>query len=202
MNEGMAHRDRGGPSWLAYVFWHWRRGEVEATEYEERQRAFHRALCSDAPPGFHGSFSVGVSGVPWAAGGGEAYEDWYLVEGFEALGTLNEAAVSATRAEPHDAAAAVASGGTGGLYRLEAGAVARNPGHACWLSKPEGMDYGELFSALQPLVAGGDGAIWQRQLVLGPAPEVCLQTPGPLTLRSAFDPLALSFRSVWPGPNT
>ena len=95
---------------LAYVFWHWKRAEITATDYEHRQRAFHAALAVAPPPGLLGSFSVSFSHAPWASGDGEAYEDWYLVRDFGALGLLNEAAVSASRAPLHEAAAAVSAG--------------------------------------------------------------------------------------------
>src|SRR5947209_302970 len=95
---------------LAYVFWHWRQAEIAARAYETRQRAFHAALAAAPPAGFLGSCSVALSHAPWVAGGGDAYEDWYMVQDFSALGLLNEAAVSASRAAPHDAAAAVAAG--------------------------------------------------------------------------------------------
>ena len=60
--------------------------------------AFHAALGAAPPSGVLGSFSVSLSHAPWAAGGGDAYEDWYLVQDFSALGLLNEAAVTASRA--------------------------------------------------------------------------------------------------------
>lgn len=62
----------------------------------------------------------------------QAVLDWYLVHDFGALGLLNEAAVSTSRAAPHDAAAAVAAGGAGGLYGLRHGATLRQPQHAHW----------------------------------------------------------------------
>jgi hypothetical protein len=115
---------------LAYVFWHWKQVEITATDYEHRQRAFHAALAAAPLPGFLGSFSVSVSHAPWAAGGGEAYEDWYLVQDFGALGLLNEVTVSASRATPHEAAAAVAAGSARGLYGLRRGALLRQPQYA------------------------------------------------------------------------
>ena len=82
---------------LAYVFCHWKRADVGTQDYEDRQRAFHAALWAAPPSGFVESFSVGVSDAPWAASP-EAYEDWYLIEDFSALGLLNEAAISNSRA--------------------------------------------------------------------------------------------------------
>ena len=86
---------------LAYVFWHWKRAEIAADDYEGRQRAFHDALAATSSSILLGSFSAGVSDLPWASEGAQAYEDWYLISDFAALGYLNEAAVSASRAAPH-----------------------------------------------------------------------------------------------------
>src|SRR5258705_370094 len=103
---------------LAYVFWHWRREGVSPAAYEALQRRFHAALEAAPPDGFLASRSAAIAGAPWAAEGGEAYEDWYLIEGSAALDPLNAAAVSASRQVPHHTAAAVAPGGTAGLYLL------------------------------------------------------------------------------------
>lgn len=183
---------------LAYVFWHWRRPETPAEEYERRQRAFHAALAAAPAPGFLRSFSVGLSGAPWAAGGGDVYEDWYLVQDFGALGALNEAAVSASRSAPHDAAAAVASGGAGGLYRLRGGAALNAPGYAHWFGKPDGVSYGELFDRLAPALNQASAGLWMRQMVLGPGREFCLHAAIPLSLPAPFDALVLPLRPAWP----
>ena len=184
---------------LAYVFWHWRKADIAAGEYENRQRAFHAALASAPPPGFHGSFSVALSQAPWAGGSGDAYEDWYLLQDFGALGSLNEAAVSNSRAAPHDAAAAVAAGGAGGLYGLRRGAALRQPPYAHWFGKPDGMPYSELFAQLTPLVDQVQGALWMRQMVLGPTCEFCLHAAAPLSVPAAFSALVLPLRPAWPG---
>ncbi len=183
---------------LAYVFWHWKQAEVDARDYETRQRAFHAALASAPSAGFLRSFSGALAQAPWAAGGGEAYEDWYLLDDFTALGLLNEAAVSASRAAPHDRAAAVAAGGAAGLYRLRLGAARQQPQVDHWFGKPEGMPYSELFSQLGPLVDRVDGALWMRQMVLGPAREFCLHATAPVSLPAAFSVLGIPLRQVWP----
>jgi len=64
---------------LAYVFWHWKQAAIVTSDYERRQRTFHSALASAPAGGFLGSFSVALSGAPWAAAGGDGYEDWYSV---------------------------------------------------------------------------------------------------------------------------
>lgn len=182
---------------LAYVFWHWKQAEITARDYENRQRAFHAALGAAPPSDFLGSFSVSLSRAPWAAGGGDAYEDWYLVQDFTALGLLNEAAVSAGRAAPHDAAAVVAAGGAGGLYRLRHGAVVRQPQHAYWFGKPDGMQYGELFAQLAPVVDQAQGAVWMRQMVLGPAREFCVHAAVPVPGLAELDALVIPLHPAW-----
>ena len=178
---------------LAYVFWHWKRPEVTTTDYEDRQRGFHAALGIAPSPGFISSFSLGVSNAPWAASS-EAYEDWYLVQDFGALGLLNEAAVSSSRAEPHDVAAAVAAGGAGGLYGLRGGTALRRPQYAHWFGKPERMPYRELFAQLAPVVDRVEGALWMRQMVLGPAREFCLHTTLPVSTLGNLGALVIPLR--------
>jgi hypothetical protein len=182
---------------LAYVFWHWKRPEVTARDYEDRQRGFHAALGASPSPGFIESFSLAVSNAPWTAGS-EAYEDWYLVQDFAALGLLNEAAVSGGRARPHDAAASVAAGGTAGIYGLKSATPRRRPQYAHWFTKPEGMPYGELFAQLAPVVDRVQGALWMRQMVLGPAREFCLHAAAPVSDLESFGALVIPLRPTWP----
>ena len=183
---------------LAYVFWHWPRAGVRGEAYEAVQRAFHAALGAAPPPGFLGSRSAAVDGAPWAAGGGRAYEDWYLLDGSVALDPLNEAAVSASRQGPHDAAAAAAGGGTAGLYLLRAGTAQAPPRSAAWFDKPAGMSYAALYALLSPLIEAERGALWGRQMVLGPAPEFCLQTVREVELPGPIRGVMLDCRLVWP----
>jgi hypothetical protein len=183
---------------LAYVFWHWKQAEITAKDYENRQRAFHAALAAAPSSGFLGSFSLGLSHVPWAAGGGDAYEDWYLVQDFGALGLLNEAAVSSSRAVPHDTAAAVAAGGAGGVYGLQRGTALRQPQYAHWFSKPDGMPYNELFAQLASVVDQVQGALWMRQMVLGPAQEFYLHAATPVSIPTVFSALVIPLRQAWP----
>jgi hypothetical protein len=122
---------------------------VGAEEYEARLRAFHSSLAGVESASFR------VDALPFGdclAG----YEDWYLVEDWAALGELNAIAVDSTHRAPHDAAAAEAGQGWGGVYALVHGEP-EPPAAARW-------------SDQQP---GAVGAMWQRQMVLGPAPEYC-----------------------------
>jgi hypothetical protein len=169
---------------LAYVFWHWPAGEPAG--YVEALGAFHRALAAAPPPGYRGSRVLAVDGAPWLPVE-QAFEDWYFVEDFAALGALNEAAVSGTRLAPHDAAARRAAGGTAGLYRLRSGTLGA-AARASWFGKPSGMSYAELFARIPDA-----GELWQRQMVLGPAPEMCLVGAAP---PAGIDARTLAVRTV------
>ena len=181
---------------LAYVFWHWRDSSADADAYENAQRRFHDALAAEPSAGFRGSFSHAIEGAPWANAGGPAYEDWYLVDGSAALDPLNTAAVTATRQAPHDAAAARAAGGTAGLYRLRLGAVERSPTVAHWFQKPAGMPYPQFLAALEPAVVAAHGALFMRQMTLGPATEFVLFAAAPVTLPPGIESRTLHLRPV------
>lgn len=183
---------------LAYVFWHWRRRDVGADEYERLQRTFHGALGQSPPPGFVLSRSAAIVGAPWGPAGQEMYEDWYIVTGSAALDPLNDAAVTASRQAAHDAAAAAAEGGTAGLYRLRRGAPLGAPYAAAWFAKPAGMSYSALYDTLDPVVRNGSATLWGRQMVLGPTPEFCLQSERTVPLPDVLAALTLTLRPVWP----
>jgi len=182
---------------LAYVFWHWPQPTVPIAEYERRQRRFHEALMETPPQGFDRSTCYSVAAAPWTHDLGEVYEDWYLVRDSSALDPLNEAAMTGRRRAPHDQAAAVAAGGTAGVYRLRLGAppVA---GHELWFAKPDGMSYESLWTELAPIVQEARGALWSRYMVLGPSPEFCFQTAEPREMPPRFAPIAIPLRQVWP----
>jgi hypothetical protein len=147
---------------LAYVFWHCPRAGVNEAAYEARLRAFHRAL------GFR-SASFRLSGLPFAERGG--YEDWYLVDGWTQLGELNRAAISGPRQAPHDAVAEAARDGWGAVYALARG-DALPPVATRWMDKPREQTYDAFLGNLR------GATVWQRQMVLGPAPEFCVVENG------------------------
>ena len=60
------------------------------------------------------------------------------------------------------------------------------------------MQYGELFNQLSPLIDQVKGALWMRQMVLGPAREFCLHAGPPVPLPAAFSPLSFPLRQAWP----
>ncbi len=185
---------------LAYVFWHWRRADVAPAVYEELLLAFQRALRTTPPAGFTDGRSFALRGASWAAAGGDAYEDWYVLDDSAALDRLDAAAVSAARQQPHDLVAAAAAGGAAGLYALRRGADLPQARHAYWFSKPAGRSYQDVFDALAPVIGDGRGALWCRRLVLGPTPEFCLQTLSPVVPPGIGDPLHLTLRPVTETP--
>jgi hypothetical protein len=143
---------------LAYLFWH--RPLPEALEYEAALAAFHSALAQTPPEGFRASAAYRVT-VPWCDG----YEDWYAVDDWAALGALNEAAPLLAE---HGPVAGMSAWGAGGVYRLLHGEPGLQAESARWAAKPEGTAYESWHASLPK------GSAWQRQLVLGPAPEYCL----------------------------
>lgn len=145
---------------LAYLFWHQPQAGVHTAEYEESLRSFHAALPTP-------SASFRLAHLPFADKAG--YEDWYLVEGWQELDTLNTSAVDEIRRHPHTRAASLANGGWGGIYALARGA-AEIPGGVEWLDKPRSAPAEGFIESLP------HRAIWRRQLVLGPAPEFCCAT--------------------------
>jgi hypothetical protein len=183
---------------LSYVFWHWKRPEVDAPGYESRLRRFHEALATNPPDGFHRSSCRALSEAPWANGGGDAYEDWYLIDGFADLGALDQAAVTAGRQAAHDDAAAAAAGGTAGIYRLRLGSPHERASRALWFAKPHGWTYAKLFDLVGPAVERHGGALWMRQMTLGPAAEFCLHLSAGSTVPAGLDTREIALRSVWP----
>ena len=161
---------------LAYLFWHEPRPEIDADAYVGRLKAFHRALAAAPPPSFAASWSVRLDVAPWDGGPArQPFEDWYLVEDWAALGTLNDAAVRAPREEAHDAVAAMAASPAGGLYALQHGSLDGPAAWAGWVVKPLGEPYETFEPRLHAAVdAAGGGAVLRRQMVLGPAPEYAL----------------------------
>ena len=163
-----------GSGVLAYVFWHTAPRDGDIAAYEQALTAFHETLADAAPPGFLGSMAYAVDGAAWQRP--PLYEDWYLLADWNAVGVLNQAAVDARHGPAHDTVAAAARGGAGGIYALRAGDPSSpSRGPALWLDKPRGVPYQDFRERLTRLTAE-EGCVWERQLVLGPAPEYCAVT--------------------------
>ena len=182
---------------LAYVFWHRPRVGVDRRGYELALLDFQLGLLAARPAGLVDAGTLRVGPAPWT-GSEPAYEDWYLVDGFACLGELNEAAVSAQLRQRHDRAAGQAGWGAGGVYGLRLGPAHPGPGSAHWLRKPAGMPYADLDRLLAPALRAST-ALWQRQLVLGPAPEFCLVDPAPLDLPAVLAAVHVERSALGPG---
>jgi hypothetical protein len=146
---------------LAYLFWHRPRAGVDLAAYEDAQRSFHASLNT-------ASACFRLAELPFESGGG--YEDWYLLESWRGLGELNEAAVNSACRSHHDLAASMSANGWGAVLSLVRGDAAIPDGIE-WFDKPRGEPY-------QAFVASLPGTtVWQRQMVLGPAPDFCAAAP-------------------------
>lgn len=168
----MDEKPSAGPL-LAYVFWHWPLAAAVVSTYEADLLMFHASLKSHPPAGFVRSATSAVRGAAWLPEPSECYEDWYLVRGWAAVGELNHDAVASAHSSGHDRVAHQVAGGVGGLYALQAGDGSLGQTEATWLTKPPGWSYGRLRLALEDCLVEG-ATLWQRQMVLGPAPEFCL----------------------------
>jgi hypothetical protein len=183
---------------LAYVFWHWPGAGVNTGPYEKSLRDFHHALAQTKPAGFLHSIVFRLSGAPWLATSGPAYEEWYLVDGSGGLDPLNEGAVSGLCKEPHDRAARQAGGGTAGLYRLRAGEPkVEDSSLAWWLAKPAGVRYEDFYAQLAPWTRQPGVSLWGRQMALGPTPEFTLRSPAPLDLPNALEAVRFELMPLW-----
>ena len=170
------------------MFSHRREQGVDTAPYEEALRAFHGELARAKPAGFLASTTY-----RFADGG---YSDWYLVEDSAALDVLNAAAVSGARSAPHDAAARMAASGMGKLMSLAQGEADLAALHEAGFAKPAGTGYSELYELTLPYSARPGVALWRRMMVLGPAPEFCLVSRGPLELPAELKPEVRTRRNI------
>jgi hypothetical protein len=164
---------------LAYLLWHRPKDPGERDAYEHALLRLHASLADAPPSGFLGSGVFRAHALPWFAGA-DAYEDWYLVEDFAALGLLNEAAVAHRHKSAHDAVAHAYGAAAGGLYGLREGHPKLNScNDAVWVSRPPRTAPPELDALLGDGMDPARSSLWRRSLVLGPAPEYCLLAPEP-----------------------
>jgi hypothetical protein len=165
---------------LAYVFWHRAAADVHAEEYERALVRFHHSLAENPPAGFCSSLTLRAAELPWLAGEGPGYEDWYLLDNWTALGVLEAAAVSRGHAGAHHDAARAMGSGTGAVYRLLEGSSGLGDVHtAVWVTRPPGADGPQIAELLEDGFDPAGTALFQRCLVLGPAPELCLLSAEP-----------------------
>jgi hypothetical protein len=150
---------------LAYVFWHRPSRRASSEDYRRALVEFHDRLAIP-------SASFWRAKLPFEETDG--YEDWYLVEDWAALGDLNLRALDDERRDRHDVAAGLMGAGWGGIYALVRGRP-EIPETPRWLTKPLGEPVDDFLAAVEEPV------VWQRQMVLGPAPEFCLAAHLPTT---------------------
>jgi hypothetical protein len=159
---------------LGYVFIHRPVAGYGVAEYTSRLARFHQALIAAPPPGFIDSWVWKMAEGPLGA----AFEDWYLVEGWTALGALNQAAVTGQRKAPHDEVAPLAAGGAGAVYELVHGTPNTTAKCRARVAKPSGVAY-EAFQMQLERAAGINGTVWKRQMVLGPDLEFLIDSASP-----------------------
>jgi hypothetical protein len=212
---------------LAYIAWHLPAPAVQAAAFEQALERFHRSLAHRPPSGFRGSAAFRARGLPWLAhdagagpgpvsGGpgadsGDAgplsgYEDWYLVDGWSAVGVLEEAAVARGHQSSHAAVAAMTGVTTGAIYRLIEGLPRLECAPlAVWVKRSPGHAPVTIEDLLADGMEGDAAGLWRRCLGLGPAPEYCLlaaEPPAgvsPSRLPAGWRATAISRELVWSG---
>jgi hypothetical protein len=204
---------------LAYISWHLPAPAVQAAAFERALERFHRSLAHRPPSGFRGSAAFRARGLPWlghddvgdgsvsgGAGPLSAYEDWYLVDGWSAVGVLEEAAVARGHQSSHEAVAAITGASKGAIYRLIEGLprLERAP-VAVWVKRSPGHAPVTVEDLLADGVERDAAGLWRRCLGLGPAPEYCLlaaEPPAgvsPSRLPAGWRATAISRELLWSG---
>ncbi len=161
---------------LAYVSWHRPGAGIDEHTYEDALERFHASLARRPPSGFNGSAVFRAPAIPWLAGGPQpGYEDWYLLDGWSALGVLEEAAVSSGHITAHDRVAAKAAVSTGAIYRLVEGHARLGETRVgVWVTRAAGHEQPSVEALLGDGMDRATAGLWRRCLGLGPAPEYCL----------------------------
>jgi hypothetical protein len=188
---------------LAYVSWHRPAPGVERDAYEHALERFHRSLAHRPPSGYRGSTSFRAGRLPWLGSGpagalkgdspddggtgtsgagrtssadtGGDYEDWYLLDGWNAVGVIEEAAVAQGHTTAHDAIAQLAGPATSSVYRLGEGhARLADTRLSVWVSRARGHASPTIADLLGDGMDRRTSGMWRRCLGLGPAPEYCV----------------------------
>ena len=161
---------------LAYIFWHRPYSSIERQRYEQAIVRFQNDLAGSKPPGFIRATSFQIEAVPWLSDL-PGYEDWYLLDGTWAMDPLNAFAISGHVQAPHDSVAATMEQGHGGLYAHAGGESMPAPRSTIhWLTRPRGIQWQPAIEAVRGSCP--QAKAWRRQMVLGPAAEFAVETPG------------------------
>jgi hypothetical protein len=161
---------------------------------------------ADAVSGGAGAVSGGADAVSGGGGRDFGYEDWYLVDGWSAVGVLEEAAVARGHQSSHEAVAAMTGVSKGAIYRLIDGLprLERAP-LAVWVKRSPGHAPVTIEDLLADGMEGDAAGLWRRSLGLGPAPEYCLlaaEPPvgvSPSRLPAGWRATAVSRELLWSG---
>jgi len=174
---------------LAYLFWHTRKADARASEYEAGLAHFAQGLCRSGCAGLRSANSFCISAVPWLDNR-DGYEDWVVVDGTRVLEELNITAVTGEMTVPHARVAQSMEAGHGGLYYHLWGDL--DP-HAAdlsqWLWRPRGIEFRPVLERITQS-AGQPVSVWRRFMVLGPGAEF---------LVLGNEPLALPLPDGWTG---
>ncbi len=200
---------------LAYLSWHRPAPTVEVEVYERALEQFHRSLAHSAPSGFRGSASFRTAELPWLlaapptpaqAGAPHAYEDWYLLDDWAALGVLEEAAVSHAHVDSHDKVASLSGVASGAVYRFQEGHAGLDQAQvAVWVASAGGHEHPSLSALLGDGMNPAMDGLWRRCLGLGPAPEFCLLGSeaaagvAPSRLPAGWSATTLAREALWRG---
>jgi len=176
---------------FAYVFWHWPRPEISRDSYETKLTAFLHALSSEEPAGLVEALSFRVEALPWFPQRGNLYEDWYIVDNFAAIATLNETAIGGGARGPHDSIAKDYMKGAGAIFKSIKGDIrVRDARLAIWIEKGIGQPYQSYYDEVAKSVGDRKADLWRRQMVLGPSPQFCIHSEEVLEIPASLHPIS------------
>jgi hypothetical protein len=61
------------------------------------------------------------------------------------------------------------------------------------------MPYDDFYGGIPAVALEAGGGLWERQMVLGPAPECCLLVPEIIDVPGAVDPVVIAVTRCWDG---